>query len=320
MSCKSVGNSVKLKFKGRFMKWLFLLVFIFLSLFQWVYAQATAEQYLAAGNKLFLQKNYDKAEKYYKAAIQVDPNNWKAHQGLGNVYYAQGQKPKALSEYQTALKINPNNLQLNLLVQKIKVQDESNSFMVSKIPKIDQGNPLAVNHFEILTMGGLALSSVSQIRGVISGFGGEVEGNYLLNRHFGIGVSIGYNDFDYDDGYSFFNPTIGTDTTFDFLDFLIDGKYRFWTNGLRPYLLGGVGFCDYIVTTVLYNYINKIKGTPISSDYSSSFYPEISGGVGLEYSLFSDANVFIQGKYNLVLSNTGSTFFVPIDVGVNMLF
>jgi tetratricopeptide (TPR) repeat protein len=57
-----------------------------------VWGQATSDVYYQWGNKLYVQENYDLCIKYYKAAIQVDPQNWKAYQALGSCEYHLGQK------------------------------------------------------------------------------------------------------------------------------------------------------------------------------------------------------------------------------------
>src|SRR5271154_1276227 len=104
------------------MKKAVLLTILVLLLSKNVFSAATSEQYLAAGNTLYQQKDYQKAVLYYKAAVQVDPSNALAYQRLGNTYYLLGQKQDALTAYQHALAINPNNPQLSNFVQALQAQ------------------------------------------------------------------------------------------------------------------------------------------------------------------------------------------------------
>jgi hypothetical protein len=290
------------------MKRIIFLTLLFLGFNQWAGAQATADQYLAAGNKLYLQKDFVAAVKYYKAAIQLDSKNWQAYQGLGNAYYVQGQKREALAEYQAAFSLNPNNPPLSALIDKLKAQVEYAS--------------AKARHFQIDAMGGLAFSSVTQGTGTISGEGGAVEGFYFLDDHFRLGASIGYHEvyYNFANEEGFGTGASFNNITFGFMDFLAMGKYCLGDGGFRPYLVGGAGICVYTLSSVLGQftgqYTTQIITTPVSY---SSVYPEISGGAGVELSLFYDMSVFVQGKYNLVLSSSGSTFLAPVECGINLL-
>jgi hypothetical protein len=84
-----------------------------------VWGQATSDVYYQWGNKLYGQGNYDMSIKYYKAAIQVDPQNWKAYQALGSCEYRLGQKDEAIRDYNQSLAINPNNPGLQDFVNQI---------------------------------------------------------------------------------------------------------------------------------------------------------------------------------------------------------
>jgi hypothetical protein len=186
-------------------------------------------------------------------------------------------------------------------------------------------------HYEIAVMGGLNFISASIIPGVTtnepgseSGADGEIEGYYLFDHHWGLGLSIGYHHAYYSSVDIL--PEWEGNFNFGFLDFLAVSKYRFRTKGLRPYLISGVGICSY-------NWSSVVNGAPWGSmpftllppsPYSSStIYPELSGGIGFEIPLFFELNLFIQGKYNWIptlATNSHVSFFVPIDAGVNLLF
>jgi len=86
-------------------------------------AQAgSADQYRAAGNKLYQAKNYGQAARYYLAAVKLDPNDAASYQGLGNCYYAYGKKKEALAYYQRASALQPGNSQLAEFVRGLQAQ------------------------------------------------------------------------------------------------------------------------------------------------------------------------------------------------------
>lgn len=69
---------------------------------------ATSQQYYAAGVQFYNQRQYPQAVLYFKAAVQVDPNNWQACQALGTVYYAEGDPTDALHAYDQSLALHAN--------------------------------------------------------------------------------------------------------------------------------------------------------------------------------------------------------------------
>jgi len=83
---------------------------------------ASADQYLAYGNKLYTARSYQQAVQYYSYAAKLNPNNAAAYQGIGYCYYALGNKQYALAYCQKALQLNPNNSQLAQFVSGLQAQ------------------------------------------------------------------------------------------------------------------------------------------------------------------------------------------------------
>ncbi len=83
----------------------FLLLFVFL---EHGFSQ-DAQTYYQNGYQYFSQENYQKAEEYYKKAIELDSNFENAHYWLGKVYRQTGQPDKAITEWIEVLRINPRN-------------------------------------------------------------------------------------------------------------------------------------------------------------------------------------------------------------------
>ncbi|MFZ2330530.1 MAG: tetratricopeptide repeat protein [Atribacterota bacterium] len=83
----------------------FFLLFVFL---EHGFSQ-DAQTYYQNGYQYFSQENYQKAEEYYKKAIELDSNFENAHYWLGKVYRQTGQRDKAITEWIEVLRINPRN-------------------------------------------------------------------------------------------------------------------------------------------------------------------------------------------------------------------
>ncbi len=117
-------------------KRVFFLISLFLICgFQSLFAAPTADQYLDAGDKLFQEKDFNKSLLYYKAAVQTDPQNWKAYQAQGNCELNMGQRENAINDFQKSLNINPNNPALQDLMNKLSQTGPAPVFIPSSLPQ-----------------------------------------------------------------------------------------------------------------------------------------------------------------------------------------
>jgi len=73
-----------------------------------VYSQ-DAQSFYKTGYEYFLQENYQKAEEYYKNAIDQNPDFEKAHYWLGKVYVKTRDYGKAVQQWREVLRINTQN-------------------------------------------------------------------------------------------------------------------------------------------------------------------------------------------------------------------
>ena len=71
-------------------------------------AQKSADDWLLMGNIAIDENKPIDAVFFFKKAIQVDDNNYKAHFNLGNLYLSDGKINSALNEYRKVLRINKN--------------------------------------------------------------------------------------------------------------------------------------------------------------------------------------------------------------------
>lgn len=77
---------------------------------------ASAVDPLGDGDRAYQQRNYLHAEGNYMLAVQNDPYNARAWQGLGNAYWAQRRPSDAYVAYRQALALDPNNAELKKIV------------------------------------------------------------------------------------------------------------------------------------------------------------------------------------------------------------
>jgi tetratricopeptide (TPR) repeat protein len=252
---------------------------LFLALSGSAFAAATSQQYLDAGNQFYRAKDMSKAVQYYKAAIQVDPNNAAAHQSLGSAYYSMGQKSEALAEYQKALAINPNNPQLSSFVQTLQSQGVAPSASYpSASPSSSSAKSLEINL-------GLGVASGG---GSGMGIGGGASGYFLLDKSLGIGGALGAYMFSPYPGYSLMA-----------IEALVSGKYYFDGQGIKPYLLAGVGM------------------SMLSDSSVSVSNPVVQGGVGASLDLGGGLTAFGELKYSYIISPLGVGSYIPINIGLS---
>ncbi len=81
---------------------------------------ATSWEYYQAGMRLYNQQDYAQAARYFQAAIQEDPNNWRAYQGLGLCDYALGDRSSARQAFDQSLRIHPDNPQLEKFEESLE--------------------------------------------------------------------------------------------------------------------------------------------------------------------------------------------------------
>jgi tetratricopeptide (TPR) repeat protein len=60
------------------------------------------------GDKLFHDRKFEPAAQAYQQAIKLQPDNAKAHAGLGFTYGAMGRYPQAVEAFNQAIRLQPN--------------------------------------------------------------------------------------------------------------------------------------------------------------------------------------------------------------------
>jgi tetratricopeptide (TPR) repeat protein len=318
------------------------------------FSQATAAQYLSAANNFYGQKNYSQATLYYRAAIQVDPNNAAAYQGLGSCQYAQGQKADALASYDRSLALNPNNSQLASFAQSLRAQlgasapppsqpsasngsggiaqdvlaSPSNAYTVPDAQPVVPNNPNNPNESNTWTAGhSHDRNNVDIFVGPVfyngqTGFGLGSTYNFPIDKNFevGIGSNLYFFSSSYTDiyGYNYTNIQF-------FTEGLLLAKYLFGNKkDIRPFAFGGGGL-DAIV--------GLNTGNSGYSGSSFGFDPMLQFGGGVNIPLGDTAAFFVQAKISLAFggvnsstsssgsqtsSGGGSFSYIPLEAGFSL--
>lgn len=85
-----------------------------------VFARATApEDYYNAGMDLFKSKDYEKAVKYFHAAVEQRPDYWQAYMFLGESYYQTANRTEAIMAMQESLRLHPDNPELRKFMRMV---------------------------------------------------------------------------------------------------------------------------------------------------------------------------------------------------------
>lgn len=136
-----------------------------------IYAQ-DAQTYYKNGYEYFVQENYEKAEQYYKKAIELNPDFEKAHYWLGKVYKQTGAYSQAVEQWKEVLRINPKNQYafwnlVDSFKSTSRVQSNKASDYLNEGIKII-GNPEEYLYKEDAPSAGLLLSAVPYFKKAVS--------------------------------------------------------------------------------------------------------------------------------------------------------
>jgi len=113
-----------------------------------IYGQ-DAQTYYKNGYEYFTQGNYEKAEQYYKKAIELNPDFENAHYWLGKVYKQTGAYSQAIEQWKKVLRINSGNQYAFLnLVDSFKSTSRVNSDKANDY--LNEGIKMIVNPEEYL--------------------------------------------------------------------------------------------------------------------------------------------------------------------------
>jgi len=170
-----------------------LLALIFFSGSSVIFA-ATSDQYLAAGDQLYQAQDFNKALLYYKAAVQVDPQNWKAYLSLGNCEYSMGDRENAINNFQKSLNINPNNPSLQSFVNQLSQTSTIPVHIVKSLPESGKWIWNLGGAAELLDRQDLisayAPATFSAPSGPLIGAEFDLGIDYTLSRSFELGVQF----------------------------------------------------------------------------------------------------------------------------------
>jgi tetratricopeptide (TPR) repeat protein len=80
----------------------------------------TSEEYYAAGLTVMKEKDYERAIKYFRGAIEQKADYWQAYHYMGVAYYQLGNRTEAVVAMRESLKLNPKNDELKVFIGKVE--------------------------------------------------------------------------------------------------------------------------------------------------------------------------------------------------------
>ncbi len=294
------------------------------------------------GNKDYEAKDYAKALEDYQAAVKLDSNSAPAYQGVGNAYYQMGKTADAFAAYDKSLQLNPNNVKLSTFVQALKAQSETSSasapssstaseVAVPAPPTVSESSGQAQAPSapvpQAPSVSPASESSASPAKQATSpASASETEkstGGYFFGG-IGLGGSLAVNGFS-----PLYNPGLGLDLTFGYAinenfsilmamngmlfstsisglysgeaNFVPSLKYALGDGKVKLYWMAGLGLNEDVATD---------DDTTLSQGNLL-----FEGGVGVQASIDSKLDVYVQGKYSYVFAPTNFSY-VPITAGV----
>ncbi len=269
------------------------------------WAQTIVLQDCQTGNALFTQKQYDTAIRYYRAALDSDPENWQAFQGLGNCYYAKGDNARALANYQRSLSLHPDNPPLAAFAKSLRAKMDASTKKIKSARLTEeeekflkQGSGASLEHFELAPSVGIVLGDLNGIVAGIFGIDGFGLGGSVFYV-FGDGVGLG--------GWTHFYFLDGGGTVFELVPAI---KLKFGGKVVSPYLVGGGGLG-------IASAAAQISGPYYGGSTGAlALAPVVEFGAGLEFPLQQDLSLFVEGKGDLLFGNYGAVSYVPFEAGV----
>ncbi|MCP4726372.1 MAG: tetratricopeptide repeat protein [bacterium] len=79
-----------------------------------------AGAHFSIGMCCFYSKNYEKAEREFRKALEIDPQHFNSHISIGNIYLRKGDIKNALPELEKALKIFPDSPNLKKKIDELR--------------------------------------------------------------------------------------------------------------------------------------------------------------------------------------------------------
>ena len=134
----------------------------------------TAEEYVAQGNKLASQKQFDAAIESYKEAIKLNPNLASAYLGIGTAYGSVGRVGDAFEPMKTAVRLAPENalarINLAVTLSNLRRYDEA-------LTELSEAKSLSPKDGRIYNMTGNIFSNTGRFEDAIASYKKSVELN-----------------------------------------------------------------------------------------------------------------------------------------------
>jgi opacity protein-like surface antigen len=155
-----------------------------------------------------------------------------------------------------------------------------------------------------------------------TGFQGVVGFGFRIMSNLLIGGSVSYNNFGLDKTALLESVGIPSDSNIDvvggtitLVEMLGVVKYYFWASEKSPnfYVLGGPGFSWGRISEVSVLIPNQ---GPFTQNSQTDTNFTLAGGLGVKFRVGKSTNLFIEGRYSVLISDGEDLTYVPLKFGV----
>ena len=287
----------------------------------------SASAYQGIGNCDYYLGKTGEALAAYQKALELNPNNAPLAAFVDKLKAQQMPVPLAAATTNTATVASPglpsdasNPSSATVASPGLPADAAISSAAVASPGLPPQAAPKT---FELDLMGGVAITVPEHYVGQTStGAGGEIDGLFLVNPQIGIGAGFSYQNIPSRGSYVQlgFQEYENTTLTSSYMNLMALGRFKLNGQGGTPYFLAGAGMC-FLTSSGTVSLTNAGNVVSSNSYSTTSSYPLVEAGLGLEFPLGnSGLHLFFQSAYDLIFATNGTSFFVPIDGGLNVVF
>jgi tetratricopeptide (TPR) repeat protein len=259
-------------------------------------------EYFTMGSDLYKQGNYQDSAVILEGVVRVNPGYWQAYEILGHDYVSLGDYKRALADCEKSLSLHPDNPDLKTFYETLKTLPPPTPTPAgvpskSSTPAAGStGAPAHTDHspsyFYLGLAGGADLAGQGWQSAYTAGPGGKILLGYQFDPNWAFQLDL--------EGF-YFTGVNFSGAISDIEGFALPSlHYSFRDGWIGPYLMAGAG-----------GEFELLSGNPgLTVADLDAFL-----GAGLEADLGNRAFLFVEGKYNFILSANATANDTPVLAG-----
>ncbi len=156
--------------------------------------------------------------------------------------------------------------------------------------------------------------------GATTGFGGGLQGRYMINENFHAGIGLGY--------YTFTGPEADLSglggpkitSNYTVMPITLSADYYFLTDDFKPFATIDLGMYRFGTKVESSAYTSSGVAIPAASADTSETKFGFGFGLGAAYALADNFDLLGSIKYNSFSASSGTVGWIGINVGIAMKF